>query len=125
MSSSACACSIGTPGFNRPTATCQTDRGEVSMSESARPRTTCTIAIGAHRSVPIIDDPWNPASATPTTENSRLFRISGRSRIVGSLLNRLVHRAWLSTTTGRSPGTSSSSSRKKRPSVGFVPSTEK
>ena len=36
-----------------------------------------TMAIGAHKSVPIIDDPWKPGSATPTTENSRLFSRSG------------------------------------------------
>ncbi len=123
--SSACAWPISTPGLRRPIATCHAPRGSLSRSALESPRTTCTIANGVQRSVPTIDEPWKPGSATPTTANSRLFRRSGLVRMSGSLLKRVVQKWWLNTTTGRSPGTCSSSARKKRPTAARVPSTSK
>ncbi len=125
VSSSACASVRLRPGASRPTPTCHTPRTAVSRFALGSPRASATMAIGSHTSVPASVTPSKPGSATPTTAKSRLFRRNGRSSTRGSAPSRRVQKRWVSTTTGRAPGTTSSSSRKKRPRAARVPSTEK
>jgi hypothetical protein len=63
-----------------------------------------------------------PGGATPTTEQGRPSTKIDRPIAAGLEPKRLLHRAWLSTTTQGAPWVASSA-RKKRPAAGATPSS--
>ena len=69
--------------------------------------------------------PSNPRGATPTTVIGLAAYRDGPSQDVRIALSRSVQKAWLRTTTDRSPATRSSSGPRSRPRAGVSWSVEK
>ncbi len=126
-SSSACARSIGTPGFRRPTTSRKERFRPVSGWEAAKSGSAwSTIAIGTQTSGRLSRfTPMNRAGATPTTANGCPFSSTDRPTAAGSAPKRVRQRRSLITRTGCAPATRSSSGASSRPAWARVPRISK